>query len=66
MAGALGIRMGGPSIYSGVVVEKPYIGENRTEDFVTASENTIAIVIIASVLTMTLAATILFVRSSLW
>lgn len=66
MAGALGIRMGGPSIYSGIVVEKPYIGENRTEDFVAASENTIAIVIIASVLTMALAATILFVRSSLW
>ena len=66
MAGALGIRMGGPSIYSGIVVEKPYIGENRTEDFVAASENTISIVIIASVLTMTLAATILFVRSSLW
>ena len=66
MAGALGIRMGGPSVYSGVVVEKPYIGENRTEDFVAASEDTIDLVIISSVLTMTLAATILFVRSSLW
>ncbi|RJQ15048.1 MAG: cobalamin biosynthesis protein CobD [Nitrospiraceae bacterium] len=27
MAGALGIRLGGPSMYSGVIVEKPYIGE---------------------------------------
>lgn len=66
MAGALGIRMGGPSVYGGVVVEKPYIGENRREDFVAASEDTISLVIISSVLTMTLAATILFVRSSLW
>ena len=66
MAGALGIRMGGPSIYSGVVVEKQYIGENRTKDYVTASEHTVTIVIISSVLTMALAAIILFIRSSLW
>jgi adenosylcobinamide-phosphate synthase len=33
MAGALGIRLGGPSIYQGVEVKKPYIGDNarRTE-----------------------------------
>ena len=27
MAGALGVQLGGPSIYGGVIVEKPYIGE---------------------------------------
>ena len=28
MAGALGLQLGGPSFYSGKLVEKPYIGEN--------------------------------------
>jgi adenosylcobinamide-phosphate synthase len=28
MAGALGVRLGGPSLYGGVVVKKPYIGED--------------------------------------
>jgi adenosylcobinamide-phosphate synthase len=27
MAGALGVRLGGPSFYGGILVEKPYIGE---------------------------------------
>lgn len=31
LAGAFGIRLGGPSIYFGRVVEKPYIGEERTQ-----------------------------------
>ena len=26
-AGALGVRLGGPSVYKGILVEKPYIGE---------------------------------------
>ncbi|MFH1394551.1 MAG: adenosylcobinamide-phosphate synthase CbiB [Candidatus Omnitrophota bacterium] len=29
MAGALGIRLGGASLYSGKIVEKPYIGEEK-------------------------------------
>ena len=29
MAGALGIRLGGPSTYGGVISKKPYIGEER-------------------------------------
>ena len=28
MAGALGVRLGGPSFYSGILVKKPYIWEN--------------------------------------
>ena len=28
MAGALGIRLGGPSIYFGSVVDKPYLGDD--------------------------------------
>jgi adenosylcobinamide-phosphate synthase len=29
MAGALGIRVGGPNYYHGILVEKPYIGEEK-------------------------------------
>ncbi|MBF0557366.1 MAG: cobalamin biosynthesis protein CobD [Nitrospirae bacterium] len=47
MAGAIGIRMGGPATYGGIEVDKPYIGEMRTgetaEDYLAASEKTIAI-----------------------
>lgn len=31
MAGALGIRLGGPSYYDGELVERPYIGEDKRE-----------------------------------
>ncbi len=31
MAGALGIRLGGPNYYGGRLVEKPYIGQERKE-----------------------------------
>ena len=31
MAGALGIRLGGPSSYFGTVVDKPYLGDGLRE-----------------------------------
>lgn len=31
MAGALGIRLGGPSFYEGIIVEKPFIGEDLSD-----------------------------------
>ena len=43
MAGALGIRMGGPSTYGGTLVEKPYIGENEEEDYLSASCDALAL-----------------------
>jgi adenosylcobinamide-phosphate synthase len=43
MAGALGVRMGGPSLYGGRVVEKPYIGEQDRDDFFGASTEAIRI-----------------------
>ncbi len=33
MAGALGVRLGGPSTYGGVMVEKPYIGDSGVADY---------------------------------
>lgn len=65
MSGALGIRMGGPSSYGGIIIKKPFIGENRTEDYMAASENTINIVRAASVITITFAAIILYMRDQL-
>jgi cobalamin biosynthesis protein CobD/CbiB len=45
MAGALLIRLGGPSVYGGVLVEKPYIGaQNGEADYLLASMNALKIV----------------------
>jgi adenosylcobinamide-phosphate synthase len=37
MAGALGVRLGGPSTYGGVLHDKPYIGDEETDDYLSAS-----------------------------
>ena len=63
MAGALGIRMGGPSTYGGVVVSKPYIGE-AASDYLTASERGIAIAKFTAFLGICIAMLILAVRGT--
>lgn len=55
MAGALGVRMGGPSFYGGKVVEKPYIGEQKRDDFLEASAEAIKISYVVSCLGVTAA-----------
>ncbi len=65
MAGGLGIRMGGPSRYGGILVEKPYIGETEKEDYLSASEDAIMIVQAASAMGVGIAAILLSLRSSL-
>lgn len=62
MAGALGIRMGGPSAYGGIVIEKPYIGNVITEDYSRASEQAIAIVKASSILGIATAIAVLFLK----
>lgn len=62
MAGALGVQLGGPSTYGGVLVEKPAIGEMGTGDYLSASRGAIAIVAATSVLAMAMAATVLALR----
>lgn len=66
MAGALGIRMGGPSTYGGVVVEKPYIGgagpKEAEADYLEASERAIDIAKVASLLGIGIAVSILILR----
>jgi adenosylcobinamide-phosphate synthase len=65
MAGALGIRLGGPSTYGGSIVEKPYIGEPATEDYLAAANEAIPIVWVASVVGTVIAASLLAVRARL-
>jgi adenosylcobinamide-phosphate synthase len=48
MAGCLGVRLGGPSTYGGILVQKPFIGDDRTGDYGSASEQAIGIVLLAS------------------
>lgn len=50
MAGALAVRLGGPSTYGGIVVKKPYIGEARNEDYLAVLKGAINIVRTASIL----------------
>ena len=68
MAGALGVRMGGPSTYGGVLVEKPRIGDSRiaedTAGYLTAAGHAIIIVRVASLLGAALAALFLSLRSA--
>lgn len=62
MAGALGIKLGGPSMYSGILVEKPYIGEDRQNIdnlYFEASRKAIIITKIVSLLGLSIAIAIL-------
>jgi adenosylcobinamide-phosphate synthase len=62
MAGALGVMLGGPSSYGGVVCEKPYIGKEKNDNYLNASEMTIAIIRLSSVIATIVAATVLYLR----
>jgi adenosylcobinamide-phosphate synthase len=62
MAGALGVQLGGPSTYGGVLVDKPTIGVQGTDDYLSASRGAIAIVAATSVLAMISAAACLALR----
>jgi adenosylcobinamide-phosphate synthase len=59
MAGALGVRLGGPSTYGGVAVEKPYIGEEFTGDYLTSARQAVHVAVIASCLMMVVALSVL-------
>lgn len=48
IAGALGVRLGGPSTYNGTLVQKPYIGKEKTTDYLMASKRAIEIIRLSS------------------
>lgn len=76
MAGAIGVRLGGPATYGRVFVNKPYIGEERqkteyraqtTDDlYLGASEEAVKITKITSFLGLLAALAILYLRGALW
>lgn len=63
MAGALGIRLGGPSTYGGVLSDKPFIGEEEREDYLSASSDAITLVKVSSAVAAALAMAMAAVRS---
>lgn len=62
VAGALGVSFGGPSTYGGMLVEKPFIGDKRETDYLTASGKTIMITRVTALLGIALGGGILTVR----
>lgn len=68
MAGALGITIGGPSIYGSIIVNKPYIGverQNSEKLYLEAAKNAISIVKIASTLGLVVSAIFLYIKGAL-
>ena len=68
MAGGLRIRLGGPSIYGGMVVDKPYIhweGLMETDAYLKASKESIVITWLTSLLGLAGAVALLSVRGLL-
>lgn len=55
MAGALAIKLGGPSTYGGVLSNKPFIGEGERNDLLSASREAMTIVKVSSAAAMVLA-----------
>jgi len=61
IAGALRIRLGGPSTYKGVVSDKPFIGSQTNEIVTDNIKHTIRIVFVAAVLSVACGITILLI-----
>ena len=59
MAGALGVRLGGPSTYGGVLVQKPFIGDDRGGNYRDAAERAMAIAAGAAVIAVLASAAVL-------
>jgi len=65
MAGGLGVMLGGPSTYGGLLFEKPWIGDEVNHDYLAAAECTLKIVMLASVLGLAVSILITFSRGLL-
>lgn len=65
IAGALGVKLGGPSTYNGIEIQKPYIGMGKTENYLIASEKAMDIIKVSSLIGTGIAATILYIRNIL-
>jgi adenosylcobinamide-phosphate synthase len=62
IAGALGVKLGGTSTYNGIEIQKPYIGIEKTGDYLIASENAMDIIKVSSLIATGIAVIILYIR----
>lgn len=60
LAGGIGVKLGGPSTYGGVLVKKPYIGESRHKNYTAASKISLTIVWYSSIMSLAASATVLY------
>ena len=56
MSGAIGVMLGGPNLYNGVLSDKPVIGDSRREDYLPASDEAMTLVKVSAVIAAALAA----------
>lgn len=61
MAGGLGIRLGGPATYSGIIVRKPYIGSAIHQNYLSASKVTLSVVWCSSVFAVAISSIALYI-----
>jgi adenosylcobinamide-phosphate synthase len=62
MAGALGVRLGGPSYYDGELFDKPFIGKAISEDIRSECQRAIGITITASIIGLALTIITVYLR----
>lgn len=62
MAGAIGVALGGPSTYGGVLSDKPVIGDPWREDYLQASEEAMRLVMVSAVIAAAAAFTAIATR----
>ncbi len=62
IAGALGVKLGGPSTYNGIEIQKPYIGIEKTGNYLIASEKAMDIIKVSSLIGTGIAVIILYIR----
>jgi adenosylcobinamide-phosphate synthase len=60
LAGALGVRLGGPSVYNGVLVQKPYIGTEKVSGCLQPSYDVLRIVRLSSFIGFFISVIVLF------
>ncbi len=65
MAGALGVRLGGPSSYGGMVSAKPFIGQEAGTDYLAAAQRALVLVALSSAVAAGVAAGVAAVRGLL-